>query len=160
MMRVLQDPAPRLRGVPDDLADLVVRTLAKDPADRFKSAEALGGALQAVQAAAGQPITCLRLAPSASAVPPTAGSASAADTAPLAPIQRGEAGPTIRHAVTRPQQPRGAGPAPAGSPVAERVAPVAAPPRSRLRREVVAAGGVVHVALIGLFGSEGGLIAG
>ncbi len=59
---VLNAPAPRLDGVPDGLADLLLRTLAKDPGDRPSSAEALGRELQQVQADAGLPVTELRVA--------------------------------------------------------------------------------------------------
>lgn len=61
--RVLQSPAPRLDGVPAALADLAQQCLAKDPADRPPTAEALGRALQEVQEGEGLPTTALRLAP-------------------------------------------------------------------------------------------------
>ncbi len=60
--RVLQDPAPRLDAIPDDLADLLDRTLAKNPDDRPQTAEEFGRALQGVQTRNAQPITELRLA--------------------------------------------------------------------------------------------------
>ncbi len=59
---VLNAPAPRLDDVPDGLADLLLRTLAKDPGGRPSSAEAFGRELQQVQADAGLPVTELRVA--------------------------------------------------------------------------------------------------
>lgn len=127
MMRVLQDPAPRLIGVPGDLASLLLRSLAKEPAGRPKSAAEFGRQLQSVQADNGQPVTDLRLAPSVSAAPPVASSPSEADTAPLLPTQRGDARPTIRQAPTRPHHQQSALLPHDGSPVAEQAAPTAAP---------------------------------
>jgi serine/threonine protein kinase/beta-lactam-binding protein with PASTA domain len=51
--RILTERPPdlRARGVPGDVCDVVERALAKDPADRYASAEELGRALQAVQRA-------------------------------------------------------------------------------------------------------------
>jgi len=60
--RVLTTPAPRLEGVPDELADLVQRALAKEPADRQPDAESFAEALQAVQREHGLAPTPLRLA--------------------------------------------------------------------------------------------------
>ncbi|MCB1017298.1 MAG: serine/threonine protein kinase, partial [Acidimicrobiales bacterium] len=53
LQQVIGRPAPRLTGVPDDLADVVSRALEKDPQRRPASAAELGRALQAVQAAHG-----------------------------------------------------------------------------------------------------------
>ncbi len=60
---VLNDPAPRVRGVPDDLAELLSRTLAKDPARRPAGAAVFGRALQAIEADHGADVTELRVAP-------------------------------------------------------------------------------------------------
>ncbi len=61
--RVLHAPTPRLDGVPEAFADLLERTLAKDPDRRPSSAGELGQALQEVQAENGQAITPLLLGP-------------------------------------------------------------------------------------------------
>ena len=80
MLRVIEAPAPRLAGVPVALADLLVRTLAKDPGDRPASAEELGRELQRIQADNGQTVTELRLAPVARR--PTPGTAAPGTPAP------------------------------------------------------------------------------
>ena len=61
LMRAIQGERPRLGGVPDDLADLIVTCLDTDPDVRPQSAAALGEALQAVQQANGLPVTVLRI---------------------------------------------------------------------------------------------------
>ncbi len=87
MLRVIEAPVPRLAGVPEALADLVVRTLAKDPGDRPASAEELGRQLQRIQADNGEPVTELRLAPLARR--PASGAAARSTPAPdgTAPAQ-------------------------------------------------------------------------
>jgi serine/threonine protein kinase len=45
ILKILEEPAPRLEGVPAGLADLVARALAKHPADRPSSARAFRDAL-------------------------------------------------------------------------------------------------------------------
>ncbi len=60
--RVTEGPVPRLVDVPPRLADLLARTMAKDPAERPVTAEEFGRALQQVQRASGEPVTELRLA--------------------------------------------------------------------------------------------------
>lgn len=67
MTRILQAPTPRLSGVPEDVADIVQLTLARDPDLRPQTAEELGRRLQRVQAANGQPVTRLRTASTISA---------------------------------------------------------------------------------------------
>ncbi len=94
--RVLQAPAPRLEGVPDDLADLLQRSLAKEPDDRPQSAKELGEALQAVQAANGEPVTDLRLARTASG--PTSRTGAGTGAAAVAPTATpGGSEPTVHH---------------------------------------------------------------
>ena len=63
LLRVLQDPLPDLRerGVPDPVAAVIERAMAKAPEARFPTAEALGLALQDAQRATGQPVTPLVL---------------------------------------------------------------------------------------------------
>lgn len=61
--RVLQLPPPRVEGVPEALADLLLQTLAKDPDERPQTAASFGERLQVVQAGVGLPVTPLRLAP-------------------------------------------------------------------------------------------------
>lgn len=57
--RVIRDPLPDLRerGVPDAVAEIVERLMAKAPDGRFRSAEDVAAALQAVQRAAGRTVT-------------------------------------------------------------------------------------------------------
>ena len=64
-LRIQRDAPPELRehGVPGDLAALLARTLAKDPADRPRSALEFGQGLQAVMRAHGQHVPELILAP-------------------------------------------------------------------------------------------------
>ena len=83
--RVLQAPAPRLDAIPDELADLLERTLAKDPDDRPQTAEAFGRRLQDVQTNSGQRVTDLRLAPTESVGPLTVGAPDTATPDPRAP---------------------------------------------------------------------------
>lgn len=102
---VLSEEAHKLDGIPDDLADLMVRTLAKDPGDRPESAEEFGRGLQHVQVDQGLPVTDLRLAPTTST---TAGAIdSLTNVEPVPPRQpvTGDPLPTIDH--TPPEHPRG-----------------------------------------------------
>lgn len=63
LMRIMTSPVPNLRehGVPDELAFLVERAMAKEPAERPLSAAAFGEALQGFQRQAGDPVTDMRL---------------------------------------------------------------------------------------------------
>lgn len=73
-----QPPDLRARGVPDPLARVLERGLAKQPERRPPSALALGQELQAVQAALGQAVTTLPLAQDdVRAAPPPIASPSA-----------------------------------------------------------------------------------
>ncbi len=62
-LRITGQPIPDLRGhgVPDELCAVLERAMAKDPAERPKSAEQLGRELQEVQRAAGQPVAEMAL---------------------------------------------------------------------------------------------------
>ncbi|HXV92136.1 MAG TPA: protein kinase, partial [Pseudonocardia sp.] len=62
-LRITGQPVPDLRpiGVPDDLASLLERAMAKDPALRPGSAEQFGRELQAVQRAHGLPVAEMAL---------------------------------------------------------------------------------------------------
>jgi hypothetical protein len=64
MNRVLTEPPPDLKatGVPAQLADVIARGMAKDPAQRFDGAAELGQALRNVQVAQGLPPTPLPVA--------------------------------------------------------------------------------------------------
>lgn len=61
LRRILSEDVPDLRPlrVPDDLAGVVEKALAKDPAARFETAAALGEALRAVQREHGHTVTPL-----------------------------------------------------------------------------------------------------
>lgn len=58
-LRIAHEPAPDLRptGVPGAVIDVIDRALAKNPADRWPSAEAMGHALQQAEVTLGLPIT-------------------------------------------------------------------------------------------------------
>jgi tRNA A-37 threonylcarbamoyl transferase component Bud32 len=57
--RTLTQPVPdlRVKGVAPEVCDIIETAMAKAPEDRYDSAEALGGALQAAQLAMGSTIT-------------------------------------------------------------------------------------------------------
>ncbi|GAA1685352.1 hypothetical protein GCM10009765_38300 [Fodinicola feengrottensis] len=59
----LADPAPRLSGVADELADLVHQLLAKDPADRPANAREVAAALRAARAESVAGNTTSRIGP-------------------------------------------------------------------------------------------------
>ena len=67
---VLQVPPPRLTNVPEGVADLLTRTLSKNPDERPQSAADFGRYLQTVQVNEGQVITELRLTRTTPAVTP------------------------------------------------------------------------------------------
>ncbi len=96
MMRVLQEPPPRLPGVPGTLADLLLRALAKDPAERPASAEELGRQLQVIQVDGGVAVTDLRLAPRDGGDLRSNRSKDAGGTSPDT-SPRGDPQPTVRH---------------------------------------------------------------
>jgi hypothetical protein len=58
-MRIANEPAPDLRpsGVPGTVIDVIDRAMAKNPAERWESAEAMGHALQQAEVTLGLPIT-------------------------------------------------------------------------------------------------------
>lgn len=84
--RIAQAPVPdlRLRGVPDLLASVIERAMAKEPEDRWASASELAEALQRVQVEEGQATTPLLVARSS-----TNGPARAADDAARADTAEG-----------------------------------------------------------------------
>lgn len=63
MMRVVSEGPPDLRpeGLPGDVADVLERGLAKDPKERFATAEDFGAALQSAEAALGIPLTAMQV---------------------------------------------------------------------------------------------------
>lgn len=85
--RTAEEPPPdlRSRGVPTDLCAVLERALAKDPDDRQSGAAQFGRQLQAVQAAAGLPITpmVLEAEPDAAGTEPDGLVAS-----PASPVRR------------------------------------------------------------------------
>jgi serine/threonine protein kinase len=60
--RIEEDPVPEMPGVPEALAQVVQTAMAKQPGDRYGSAEAMGAALQEVQTVEGVPATPLLMA--------------------------------------------------------------------------------------------------
>ena len=58
-MRIGREPVPDIRAlnVPDVVADVIEKAMARNPAERWESAEALGHALQQAEVSIGQPIT-------------------------------------------------------------------------------------------------------
>jgi hypothetical protein len=61
LRRIENDPVPDMPSVPQPVADVVRRAMAKAPADRFASAADLGMALQDAQRRAGVAVTPLQL---------------------------------------------------------------------------------------------------
>ena len=98
-LRTVTEPVPDLRprGIPDPLAAVVERAMAKAPTDRYASALALGQALQQVQSTTHHPVTPLRLRdePSAPAAPAPTAPTPTATAASLGgpPESGGVAGP-------------------------------------------------------------------
>lgn len=68
--KTLTQPVPDLRakGVPDEICAVIETAMAKDPAERFASADQFGAALQAAQATASIPITEMPIPPAASSI--------------------------------------------------------------------------------------------
>ncbi len=58
-VRVSSEPVPDLRpsGVPDEVCAVIEQAMAKEPAQRFPSAQAMGDALQVAQRTNGYPVT-------------------------------------------------------------------------------------------------------
>jgi len=80
--RIASDPLPDLtaKGVPPSVAEVVAKAMSKAPADRYKSAQDFGRALQQAQVALGLPMTDMTLlaasaasVAAAQAAPPWAG---------------------------------------------------------------------------------------
>ena len=89
LARIASDPVPDLRpGVPDRLACAVEQGMAKDPSQRQGTADELGRQLQAVQRAAGQPVTALPLERDRPRGQPTVDKVVAENAPALAPPTR------------------------------------------------------------------------
>lgn len=129
--RVATQPAPDLRdrGVPDALAEVIGRTMAKDPDDRPTGAADLGAALQEGERRLGWPVTQLRLPAGVEARQPALAEAEETE----------QATPTVPAVPSTVATER----APAPVPVVE----AAAQPR-RSRRPWLVAGVVTLVALV------------
>lgn len=76
--RIEQEPVPELTDVPEPIAVVVRRAMAKEPSGRFASASELGEALQDAQRAGGAAVTSLRLATNSGSE--AAGRAAVADS--------------------------------------------------------------------------------
>ena len=87
--RISVDPVPDLRpqGVPDALAGVIEKAMAKAPADRYASAQELGRACQQAEVAQGLPVTEMTVFSEAgqSAAAPTAPPADATTSMPVPP---------------------------------------------------------------------------
>lgn len=83
LSRITNEPVPDLRphGVPDPVCRLIDRLMAKDPAERFASAEEAAQAMQQLQRSMGVPVTTLRIPdlPAGAQLPP-------ADTGPTGAV--------------------------------------------------------------------------
>jgi serine/threonine protein kinase len=84
LLRILRDEPPPIArpDVPEPVLAVLRRAMAKQPADRFPDAPALGTALRAAQAGAGLPVTRLPYDPAPHPVPAGAGADEPATTAP------------------------------------------------------------------------------
>jgi Protein kinase domain len=94
VLRIANDPPPDLRatGVPDAVIDVIDRAMAKDPAKRWESAEAMGHALQQAEVTLGLPITPMHvIGTDLTTARPRAEDADAADAAPPPSPGGGEA---------------------------------------------------------------------
>jgi hypothetical protein len=97
-VRIGREPVPDIRSlnVPDVVADVIEKAMARNPADRWESAEAFGHALQQAEVSIGQPITPMTVV--------------GQDITPPRPDPAAEAAPEAG----------AAGPAPAGAPSKKR----------------------------------------
>lgn len=153
LARILHTPPARLTDVPRALADVVHRSLAKEPADRPAGAAELGRALQAVQVSSGHPVTALRLRPGQDERPPAAPVPPPARTIRVPP-----AAPATGPAPAVAAAPTVAPPAPASGAPRPGVPPAAAPAPSSSNTMLV--GALVAVfALIALGGLAALLLA-
>lgn len=86
LLAIMEKPVPDLRpwGVPNPLADVIERAMAKSREDRYQTAAQLGRALQAVEQSEGWPPTPLPLpADSTPPIPPQAPEDGRDDTRPM-----------------------------------------------------------------------------
>ena len=110
--RISVDPVPDLhpQGVPDAVAGVIERALAKNPTDRYASAQELGRACQQAEVALGLPVTEMTVFSDAGQIP-------AAPTAPAAPPAPPPPGGVPAGVVVPPPPGPASGP-PAGGPPA------------------------------------------
>jgi hypothetical protein len=146
--RVSSEPVPdlRARGVPDSVAAVVEQAMAKDPGDRFGSAEGFGRALQQAQVAQGVPVSEMTILGAAAA-----GAAGAAAATALAPDAAAVTAPIPAAAPPTAQMPA-APPPPTGPPpgAAAASAPGGPPPGAEAPKSKtpLIIGGVVALLLI------------
>ncbi len=153
LARTLNDPPPWSSAVPERMAELVQRSMAKDPGDRPQTAEAFGRALQAVEAEADRPVTDLIVAlePVPTDDSPDVGAVARAGAAP----GRDRAAPDPESTVIqRPSLPPPLAP-PAAPPAAAARPPVASgghPRAATTRLLAVAAAALLAVVMVALEG--------
>lgn len=151
VMQVLETDAPRLEGVPDQLAVTVLQALAKRPDDRPQTARAIAEALQSVQRSQGLAVTTLRLTPTKTDAPVPAGPEpgpptqddAEATVRPVPPLSA----PASQAPPHGPAPPAGP-PSPAPAASGPSGAPSPAPAGGR-RRALVVGGAVLVVAIVG-----------
>lgn len=134
--RVARDPVPDVRqhGVPESVARVIERAMAKTPAERYPTAAAFGRALQDAQRELGESVTEL-VAPGEDTAPPGP---------PAAPVA---AEPTVQAV-----PPGAVPPADTATPADTAAPPGTAPPGSAARRRVplLVGAGVLLAVLLGL----------
>lgn len=95
LLRAIDGERPRLEGVPDDMADLVVQCLDTDPMRRLQSAAAMGAALQGLQRTHELPVTILRITAETDGAPAGDSAPDASSTIIGGQFDTGDASATI-----------------------------------------------------------------
>jgi hypothetical protein len=139
-LRITNDAPPDLRavGVPEPVVEVIARAMAKDPAARWESAEAMGHALQQAEVALGRSLTPMTVI--------------GADLSPPRPVEREEPAPVAAAPPAAAGSPAAAAPSAAPPPAAPEAPPASpAPSAWRSRLPVLIGAGVLAVVAIAAF---------